>query len=122
MLFLYGNAPAQQNSLVVRDDRNDPCRHFKMRILTPVDLASFNSLAKKSIGAVDYKMRMWNPCYQEEQQIAVLVPSSTIPDRGGLIFSRKPSRVGFPFFEYRQKKGIDFLQTESPSFFNLMRQ
>jgi hypothetical protein len=122
MLFLYGDAAAQQNFLVVHDDKNDPCRRFKMRILTPVGLASFNPSAKKPVGAVDYKMRVWNPCQQDEPQIALLTPSSTTPDKGGLIFSPKPSKVRFPFFENRQKKRVDFLPTEPPPFFNLRRR
>jgi hypothetical protein len=121
IFFLYGSAAAQQSFLVVHDDKNDPCRRFKMRVLVPVGLNSFNPSEKKSLGAIDYKIRVWNPCFQNEPQIALSMPSPTIPDVRTSIFSRKGLRVRFPFLEDGQKKSVGFFQAKPSWFWELKR-
>lgn len=119
-LFLCSSAAAQQSVLVVHDDKNDPCRRFKMQILKPVGVASFKPLMKRPVDGVDYKMRVWNPCQQDEPQLVLHTPSPTTPDRGEFIFTPEPSKVRFQFFEYKERKLLDFLQTEPPSLFNII--
>lgn len=110
VLLSCSSAVAQQSFLVVQDDRNEPCRRFKMRVLVPVGLDGLNPQAKRAVETVDYKMRVWNPCYQNEPQFALLTPSSAKPDTRASIFSPKSSKVPFPVFESSQKKPVDFFQ------------
>ena len=52
MLALCGNSPAQQTTLVEHNDKNDPCRRFKMRILVPAD-ADHELPVKRFAGGLD---------------------------------------------------------------------
>jgi hypothetical protein len=93
-----------------------------MRVLMPAGLASVKPLVNRTTGAVDYKMNIWNPCPQDEPQIALLTPSIPTPAMGESVFAPQSFRVRFPFLEDRQKKSIDLFQTKPPSFLDLRRR
>src|SRR5688500_19468649 len=77
VLSLGGTVSAQQD-LVEYKVKDDPCAHFKMRILVPGNHVDFKRRAEKLKDGIDSKM-VWNPCPQPERQFAfVPVPS---PDR-----------------------------------------
>lgn len=80
LLCFCGVAAAQQNLLTQRDDRNDPCRHFKLRILEPAGGVDYKLRVHKAPADIDPQME-WNPCLREEAPLALAAPAPT-PDNG----------------------------------------
>ena len=76
IVFLLGICTpvfGQQTSLVVQDDRHDPCRRFKMRVLVPDDTAK--QIAERTAqNTIDQGM-IWNPCRANGVEIASVVPA-----------------------------------------------
>jgi len=63
----------QQTTLVVQDDRHDPCRRFKMRVLVPEDTAK--QIAERTTqNTIDQGM-VWNPCRTNGVEIASTFPA-----------------------------------------------
>ena len=117
-----GSAAAQQGLLVRQDDSSDPCRRFKMRVLVPADLNGFKPFVKRPVEAVDYKMNVWNPCRQDEPQIALLTPSVPIQGMSANNFTSQSLKLRFPFLENKQKESFDLSQTRPPLFLDLGRR
>jgi hypothetical protein len=86
VLALSGNVFAQQR-LVRHNDRDDPCRRFKMRILIPADVVDRELPAKGFAGGLDSKM-VWNPCPTSVPQIAFSPFIS--PARNDTLFPKPP--------------------------------
>jgi len=89
VLFFIGTVAAQQ-PLAEYNDKNDPCNHFKIRILMPVDNAGNAHRIKKTDDGIDYKM-IWNPCPQDRPQFA-FVPIPQKPDGLGSLLVQPTSR------------------------------
>jgi hypothetical protein len=73
LLVGCSTAFAQQPAFVAQDDRNEPCRRFKMRVLIPANNPSLDLTQRKPSESIDPKM-VWNPCGLSDLQI-VSVPS-----------------------------------------------
>jgi len=72
LLVLCTAVVCQQTTLVVQDDRHDPCRRFKMRVLVPEDTAK--QIAERTPqNTIDPGM-VWNPC-THGVEIASVVPA-----------------------------------------------
>lgn len=128
-LFFCGNATSQQSFLVVHDDRNDPCREFKMRILMPAGMANLKQSVKTAPDNLDSGM-VWNPCPQDAQLFASVTPTNLIPiettpairpDLRSDFFTRPPTKVLFPFLDNGQKRKMDFFRTGLPPTFDSMQ-
>ena len=87
LLALCGSVLAQQR-LVLHDDRDDPCRRFKIRILIPDDVVDRELPVKRFAGGIDSKM-VWNPCAQAALQIASVF-SNPGAARKELLFPQLP--------------------------------
>ena len=87
LLALCGSVLAQQR-LVLHDDRDDPCRRFKMLILIPDDVVDGELPVKRFAGGIDSQM-VWNPCDQAALQIASVF-SNPGADRKDLLFPQLP--------------------------------
>ena len=73
LLVLCTSVVCQQTTLVVQDDRHDPCRRFKMRVLVPEDTAK--QIAERTPqNTIDQGM-VWNPCRTNGVEIASTFPA-----------------------------------------------
>ena len=119
MVYLCGTVSAQQD-LVELKAKDDPCAHFKMRILVPGNHIDFKRQAEKLKDGIDHKM-VWNPCPQDEPQFA-FAPAVPAPNRQGN-FLRLPS-FEFPFSTVNsgRKKHAEFPVRQPPSPFDKWRQ
>ena len=63
----------QQTTLVVQDDRHDPCRRFKMRVLVPEDTAK--QIAERTPQNTLDPGIVWNPCVTNSVEFASTFPS-----------------------------------------------
>ena len=99
VFFFCGTVSAQQ-ALVEYKEKDDPCAHFKMRILVPGNHVDFKLRARKLKDGIDNKM-VWNPCPQPEPQFAfVLVEPAPTPRSFGF---------QFPTVKSGKKKQAEFL-------------
>jgi hypothetical protein len=117
-LVLCGSAAAQRVELVERDDRDDPCRRFKMRVLVPAGQTDYKLLVKKPQEGVDPGM-VRNPCPRVEPQVASSPPSAN--DGGAVYFAPRP-------FDARPSRGAvgqgdpsELLRPRMPPAFEMMR-
>jgi len=83
VLALSANGLAQQR-LVQHNDKDDPCRRFRIGILIPSEVADRELPVKRFAGGVDSKM-VWNPCPTNMPQIAV-VPF--VPDKNDILLPK----------------------------------
>ena len=73
LLVFCTSVVCQQTTLVVQDDRHDPCRRFKMRVLVPEDTAK--QIAERTTqNTIDQGM-VWNPCRTNGVEIASTFPA-----------------------------------------------
>jgi len=73
LLVFCTSVVGQQTTLVVQDDRHDPCRRFKMRVLVPEDTAK--QIAERTTqNTIDQGM-VWNPCRTNGVEIASTFPA-----------------------------------------------
>lgn len=80
-LAFCGTVAAQQSRLVKRDDQDDPCRRFKLRIVEPGDGVDYKLRVQKAPPDIDPQM-VWNPCPREEAQLAQAYPPALAPGSG----------------------------------------
>lgn len=115
LAFLCGQAAAQQAlPLTERDDRNDPCRRFKMRVLVPSGPAA-DPLAKVPAPDIDPRI-VHDPCPEEVPQLATVQPVEFPRWDGGVL---SPPPFSFPpTSESRrgQRPPGGPLQTTTPAF------
>ena len=117
---LYGTAAAQGTALVEYDDRDDPCRRFKMRVLVPADLPADSPRVKKPAADVDPGM-VRDPCRQDEPQLASAPPAPRPPERGGSL-PPPAFRLRFPFEEGGRRGPSGPLPSELAPGFKYMRR
>lgn len=120
-LSVCSTTAAQQSTLTERDDRDDPCRRFKMRILEPAD-------------GVDYKMRgpaltaeptldpkmVLNPCPRAEAPLA-LAPNTPTPYGARRSLAIRRFRYVPQFGLGGREQSSDILQPKLPSVIEMMR-
>ena len=87
LAFLCGGAAAQQTPLVERDDRNDPCRRFKMRVLVPAEPAA-DPMERRPAPGIDPGI-IRDPCRRDVPQLA-LAPPAQVPGWDGGVISPPP--------------------------------
>lgn len=90
-LALYGNVAAQQAVPVARDNKDDPCDRFKLRILTPAGNVDYKLRVQRPAAGIDPEI-VWNPCHRDEPRL-VFSPSVVRPDDEGGHFA--PQLFGF---------------------------
>ena len=73
LLVLCTSVVGQQTTLVVQDDRHDPCRRFKMRVLVPEDTAK--QIAERTPQNTLDQGMVWNPCRTNGVEIASTFPA-----------------------------------------------
>ena len=78
LLPLFTVTPLMAQQLVREDDRNNPCRRFKMIVLVPVDVPTRGMPVISADTAIDPKM-VWNPCPSVQPQVASIQPSPKSP-------------------------------------------
>ena len=119
-LALCAAAAAQGTSLVRQDDRDDPCRRFRMRDLVPVDVAPEGLRARRPAVDVDPGM-VRDPCRPDEPQFA-LAPVVPSPNRWDEFFSPPSNNSESPVEagRWRARPGA-FLSKPSPVF-EMMRR
>ena len=114
VLFCIRTAAAQ-NFLAEYKNKNDPCARFKMRILMPFNNANHTSPIKKTEVGMDHKM-IWNPCPQNEPQIAY-VPLQMAPDWQRNFSVQRTSRFWSLITNIGAKNQSEFSSTEFPAEF-----
>ena len=107
MLVLCGSVLAQQPFLVQHNDKDDPCRRFKMRIVIPANVDDHLLPAKRFTGGIDAGM-VWNPCTNGEPQIAMFF-SNSAPDGTTVLPSKSPFSSQSLTGENRQRKPEEVL-------------
>ena len=117
---LCGAAAAQGTALVEYDDRDDPCRRFKMRVLVPADLPAENLRVKKPAADIDPKM-VRDPCRQDEPQLASAPPAPRPYEQGGLLLP-PAFQLRFPFEEGGRREPSEPLPSELSPVFKYMRR
>lgn len=79
-LLLFIVSPVMAQQFVRQDERNNPCRRFKMVVLVPVDLPTRDMPVVLTDNSIDPKM-VWNPCPGVQSQIAATIqPAPKPPD------------------------------------------
>jgi hypothetical protein len=78
LLVLCTSVIGQQTTLIVQDDRHDPCRRFKMRVLVPEDTAK--QIAERTPQNTIDPGIVWNPCVTNSVEIASVFPVIPLKD------------------------------------------
>ena len=73
MFLLIFTSPVFAQQLVPQDDSKDPCRRFKMRVLTPPDFD--RAMVTKTSPSIDPKMVL-NPCPTATVRLPIIIPDS----------------------------------------------
>ena len=68
-LSFGGEALAQQAAFIVQDERFEPCRAFKMKVLIPAD-SNRDISRRKPVNSLDPKM-IFNPCPSDNRNLVV---------------------------------------------------
>ena len=97
LLVSLGGTVSAQADLIEHNEKDDPCAHFKMRILVPGNHGDFKQAEKLKDGT-DYKM-VWNPCPQADPQFA-FAPAAPAPNRRGNFLIQRS--FGFQFSTVEQ--------------------
>lgn len=72
LLVLCTSVVGQETTLVVQDNRHDPCGRFKMLVLVPEDRVK-QIAERTALVTIDQGM-IWNPCGNDAVQIAATSP------------------------------------------------
>jgi hypothetical protein len=115
-LVLCGQAAAQQAGLADRDDRDDPCRRFKMRVLVPAEV---DPGLRRPAPDIDPGI-VRNPCPRGVPQLG-LAPPVRAPEGGGGALSLPPVSFTLPS-ESRRGKSLPGDPFSPPPAFEFMRR
>lgn len=121
LIWYYGVAAAQQSVLVPKDERDDPCGRFRMRVLVPAEDENNYKLRVQQPSADIDPQIVWNPCLRNESEVARLViPPSQ--DYGKKFFALPPGWTpAAPFMLTEQSDRLKNITPQMPPAMEMMR-
>jgi hypothetical protein len=119
-LALYGNAAAQQTVLVERDNEDDPCGLFKMRVLAPAGNFDYKLRVQSPAEDIDPEM-IWNPCPRNEPRLS-FSPRVVRPDNGVGYLTPQPFGFGPSHEPNGGSNPLESLRPRMPLPFEVMRR
>ncbi len=122
LLICCGAGAAQQNSLILKDDKDDPCSRFKLKILVPAeDSGNYNLRVQKPSSGIDPKI-IWNPCPRNESQIAGLIIRPAPDFRGKFLTQPPPGALHLTRVLSEHQERFQSIGPQLPSAMEMMRR